>query len=140
IPGESRRAQRRTADTADRDRLDVLRRDAERGRGRVVGEFQSFGQKPLDVAVLGDERRTMRVDDEDRALKTVKLFHGELDQGLERGESPFGCALPLLDARRYGQAANTESEPELFGIVIGAVECAVRVADGEQERHDRMSK
>src|SRR5208283_2935753 len=104
------------------------------------GEFQSFGQKPLEVAVLGDERRTMRVDDEDRALKTVKLFHGELDQGLERGESPFGRALPLLDALRYGQAANTESEPELFGIVIDAVECTVRVADGEQERHDRMSK
>ena len=64
VPCEGRRAQRRTADPGDRDRLDVLRRDAERCGGCGVGELQSLSQKPLDVAVLGDEGRTMRVDDE----------------------------------------------------------------------------
>ena len=37
VPGESRRTQRRTADAGDRDRLDVLRRDAERGGGGGSG-------------------------------------------------------------------------------------------------------
>ena len=72
----------------------------------------------------------MRVNDKDRALRTVKLFHDEPDQGFRRRESPSGRALLPLDLRSHGQATNSESEPELFGVVKEAVDRAVRVLDG----------
>ena len=74
----------------------------------------------------------MRVNDKDRAFRTVKLFNDEPDQGIRRRELPSGRALLPRDLRRYGQAANTEPEPELFGVVKKAVERAVRVVDSEQ--------
>src|SRR5208282_3369993 len=112
--------------------------DAERGGGCGVGKLQSLSQESLDVAVLGDERRAMRVNDENCALWTVEVLQDDLDRGLIRRGSPSGRVLLPRDLRRYGQGANAEFEPELFGIVMEAVERAVRVMDGEQQRHDRM--
>ena len=72
----------------------------------------------------------MRVNDKDRALRTVELFHDEPDQGFRRRESASGRALLPLDLRSHGQGTNSESEPEMFGVVKEAVDRAVRVLDG----------
>jgi hypothetical protein len=79
----------------------------------------------------------MSVNDKDCALWTVQVLQDDLDRRLESGGSPSSRIRLPRNLGRHGQGLQAEFEPELVGIVMEAIERAVQVVDGEQQRHDR---